>query len=248
MSKTLKIGELAKATGLTVRTLHHYDDIGLLKPSIRTEAGHRLYTASDVKRLQTIVSLQSIQFSLKDIKSALEQDSDAFEHALDEHVKRLESELAHKQALYNRLSQLQYRIKANEEVSLEDYVKNIEVIVMYEKYYSQEQIEELRNRDAQLSEAEKQKVHEDWMNLFEGFKKAYAEKLEVTDPKVIRLGELANEYTKAFTGGDPNMEQSHQKMYQTEGGSNVLAQHGVDMPQEVFEFMAKAMGAAKAKS
>ena len=42
--KALKVGELAKRTGLTIRTLHHYDEIGLLKPSLHTESGYRLYT------------------------------------------------------------------------------------------------------------------------------------------------------------------------------------------------------------
>ena len=52
--EALKVGELAKRTGLTVRTLHHYDEIGLLKPSLHTESGHRLYTARDVARLQQV--------------------------------------------------------------------------------------------------------------------------------------------------------------------------------------------------
>ena len=44
----LKVGELAKQTGLTVRALHHYDDIGLLQPSVRSDAGYRLYTRKDI--------------------------------------------------------------------------------------------------------------------------------------------------------------------------------------------------------
>jgi DNA-binding transcriptional MerR regulator len=50
--EALKVGELAQRTGLTVRTLHHYDAIGLLRPSLHTEAGYRLYTAGDIARLQ----------------------------------------------------------------------------------------------------------------------------------------------------------------------------------------------------
>ena len=46
--EALKVGELAKRTGLTIRTLHHYDEIGLLKPSLHTEAGYRLYTGRDI--------------------------------------------------------------------------------------------------------------------------------------------------------------------------------------------------------
>ena len=54
-----RVGELARRTGLSVRALHHYDAIGLLEPSLRTEAGHRLYAGEDVSRLQQIQSLQN---------------------------------------------------------------------------------------------------------------------------------------------------------------------------------------------
>src|SRR6476620_1521247 len=61
--EALRVGELAKRTGLTVRTLHHYDEIGLLKPSLHT--GYRLYTATDVARLQQVLSLRQLGFSLE---------------------------------------------------------------------------------------------------------------------------------------------------------------------------------------
>lgn len=54
----LKIGELAKRTGLTVRTLHHYDAIDLLSPSARTDAGYRLYNQNDVARLHQIQAMR----------------------------------------------------------------------------------------------------------------------------------------------------------------------------------------------
>lgn len=61
LSNRLKVGQLAKRTGLTVRTLHHYEDVGLLTPSARTESGHRLYGTREVIRLQQIVSLRQVQ-------------------------------------------------------------------------------------------------------------------------------------------------------------------------------------------
>ena len=67
-----KVGALAKATGLTVRALHHYDHIGLLSPSMRTAAGHRLYTADDVTRLYRIRLLRGLGFPLEQIASVLE--------------------------------------------------------------------------------------------------------------------------------------------------------------------------------
>jgi DNA-binding transcriptional MerR regulator len=59
-----KIGELARRTGLTVRTLHHYDEIGLLSPAERSDGGHRVYDEADVQRLYRIVSLRSLGFPL----------------------------------------------------------------------------------------------------------------------------------------------------------------------------------------
>jgi MerR family transcriptional regulator, thiopeptide resistance regulator len=65
-----KVGELARRTGLTVRALHHYDDIGLLHPSVRSDAGYRLYNAADIERLHTVQALQHLGLSLNDIQKA----------------------------------------------------------------------------------------------------------------------------------------------------------------------------------
>lgn len=67
----LKVGELARRTGLSIRALHHYDEIGLLKPSAHTASGHRLYTAADIARLHHILSLKQLGFSLEEIAGTL---------------------------------------------------------------------------------------------------------------------------------------------------------------------------------
>ena len=56
--EALKVGELARRTGLTVRTLHHYDAIGLLRPSERSESGYRLYGDADMRRLYRIIAMR----------------------------------------------------------------------------------------------------------------------------------------------------------------------------------------------
>jgi DNA-binding transcriptional MerR regulator len=66
------VGELAAQTGLTVRTLHHYDEIGLARPSRRTAAGHRRYTAADVRRLHRVVALRGFGFPLPEIAALLD--------------------------------------------------------------------------------------------------------------------------------------------------------------------------------
>src|SRR5690242_21744766 len=73
--KHWKIGELARATGLTVRTLHHYDEIGLLVPSERTQAGYRLYGEQDGRRLYEIRALRDLGIPLVEIPAALAGDS-----------------------------------------------------------------------------------------------------------------------------------------------------------------------------
>jgi DNA-binding transcriptional MerR regulator len=87
--QALRVGELARRTGLTVRTLHHYDAIGLLKPSLHTEAGYRLYTAGDVARLQQVRSLRQLGFSLDEIRDCLDRPDFAPLEVISLHVARL---------------------------------------------------------------------------------------------------------------------------------------------------------------
>lgn len=70
-----KVGELAKVTGITVRALHHYDQIRLLVPSLHSDAGHRLYSGKDIARLQQIISLKQLGFSLDEIGELLDNPS-----------------------------------------------------------------------------------------------------------------------------------------------------------------------------
>ncbi|MEV5960915.1 MerR family transcriptional regulator [Kribbella sp. NPDC051952] len=70
--RTWKVGELAEATGLSVRTLHHYDEIGLLRPSGRSTSGHRQYDAADVRRLHLIVAVRGFGLSLTEVGQVLD--------------------------------------------------------------------------------------------------------------------------------------------------------------------------------
>ncbi len=71
MTSGIKVGELARRTGVSVRTLHYYDEIRLLSPSGHTASGHRLYTTREPRRLQQIVSLRQLGFSLEEIRVAV---------------------------------------------------------------------------------------------------------------------------------------------------------------------------------
>jgi DNA-binding transcriptional MerR regulator len=83
----MNIGELAAAGGVTVRTLHHWDAVGLLVPSGRTAAGYRSYDASDLERLQQVLTYRELGFGLEEIKALLDDPSvDALDHLRRQHA------------------------------------------------------------------------------------------------------------------------------------------------------------------
>ncbi|HTN87073.1 MAG TPA: MerR family transcriptional regulator, partial [Sorangium sp.] len=88
-SAPLKVGELASQTGLSVRTLHYYEEVGLLSPSHRTASGHRLYSAGDVARLQQIKSLRELGFSLEQIAGCLDRQRFSPLQTIELHLSRL---------------------------------------------------------------------------------------------------------------------------------------------------------------
>ena len=106
MSNCLKIGELAKQTGLSIRTLHYYDEVGLLVPSHRSEADHRLYSDQDIIRLQQILSLRQLGFSLSEIQDCLERPEFSLPQVIDLHRSRLRDQIALSQTLLTRLNGL----------------------------------------------------------------------------------------------------------------------------------------------
>src|SRR5580704_14077696 len=102
--QTWKVGALAKVTGLTVRALHYYDDIGLLRPSRRTTAGHRLYGADDVARLYRISLLRRLGFPLEQITNVLEDPEWQLPTAIDRHLADTQNRAAIATRLCSRLA------------------------------------------------------------------------------------------------------------------------------------------------
>jgi DNA-binding transcriptional MerR regulator len=102
-----RIGEVAAATGLTVRALRHYDEIGLLAPSGRSEAGYRLYADEDVRRLYRIVAFRRLGFALGEIGALLDGDSAGdLRPLIRAQLERLEAEVALRSRLRARLERL----------------------------------------------------------------------------------------------------------------------------------------------
>jgi DNA-binding transcriptional MerR regulator len=163
--EALKVGELARRTGLTIRTLHHYDDIGLLKPSLHTEAGHRLYTARDIARLQQVISLRQLGFSLEEVRDCLNRADFSPLELIRLHVARLRERIELQRKLCERLEAIAAHLRAAGEVSADEFLRTIEVMTMMEKLYTPEQMKQLEEIGKQVGPEEIRAVEEAWTVL-----------------------------------------------------------------------------------
>ena len=101
------VNEVSKLTGVSVRTLHHYDAIGLLRPTRVTEAGYRLYDDMALARLHQILLLRELEFPLKDIKAILDASGYDAGEALEKQIRLLELRKAHLEGLIAHARQIQ---------------------------------------------------------------------------------------------------------------------------------------------
>ena len=101
------VKQVSELTGVSVRALHHYDAVGLLKPTRVTEAGYRLYDDTALGRLQTILLFRELEFPLKEIRAIL--DNPAFDPALalEQQIRLLELRREHLDRLISHARQLQ---------------------------------------------------------------------------------------------------------------------------------------------
>jgi len=95
----LTVGDIARLAGVTVRTLHHYDALGLVVPGERTDAGYRLYRRPDVERLQEVLFFRELGFSLEQIKEIVARPSYHRAAALERHRALLEHRVSHLQSM-----------------------------------------------------------------------------------------------------------------------------------------------------
>jgi DNA-binding transcriptional MerR regulator len=244
---TWKVGELARRTGLSVRTLRYYDGIGLLSPSRYSEGGHRLYTAEDIVRLQRIKSLRALGFTLREIREFLDGPEVPLEQVIGLHLARLREKIELQRRLCDRLEAVAARLRSGEEVSSERFVETVmEVIEMSErlnKYYTPEQLEYLERRRNEVGEERIRESQAEWAELMEQVR---AEMEAGTDPSDERVQALAVRWmglVGEFTGGDSGVERSLGNMWQQE--ENI---HGVDTAEarKLGEYVSRALAAGDA--
>jgi DNA-binding transcriptional MerR regulator len=142
----LKIGELARRTGLTVRALRHYEDIALLVPSERSDGGYRLYGRNDVARLYRIQALRRLDLPLADIKGLLDNPAGGISEVVARQVAQLDREIMQATALRTHLLDVQGQLRASEEPGIDDWLLALESMVAGSKYLSDDEQRRLRTQ------------------------------------------------------------------------------------------------------
>ena len=229
-----KIGELAKRTGLTVRTLHHYDEIRLLSPVERSDGGHRVYGEADVRRLYRIVSLRSLGFPLDAIAAALDHENFDPRAAVEDHLARLEAQMEQQRELQARLRRLLERLDTD------DFLTTIEEMTMRQRYYTTEQLVQLEQRRQALGEEAIRDVEREWAEIFATLRAEMDAATDPADPKLRPLAERGRELVVMFTGGDPGIMISLKRMWENEDPQKVS--HGM-VDAEVWAYYGKVQEA-----
>ena len=181
MGRIYRVGEFAELTKVSVRTLHHYDHIGLLRPSAYSEGGHRLYSEEDLLRLHQILTLRYLGFSLKEIGELLDRpDFDLVasmqiqRNVLRDRISELETiEAALAELVDNRLETGQWRWDLVVEASTSVQGRRIQKGREMEKYYTPEQIKQFEELGNRVGPEAIKEIERKWTELFADINASY---------------------------------------------------------------------------
>lgn len=126
----MKIGEFAKRSGVTVKTLLHYDKIGLLQPSLKTQAGYRIYCDEDFIKLQQIITLKFIGLSLEEIKQLINEKNQNIENIISVQTRALEEKKKHIETVITALNKAEKQIQNNSFLEVQQLIDIIKITNM----------------------------------------------------------------------------------------------------------------------
>ncbi|WP_170311489.1 MerR family transcriptional regulator [Vallitalea okinawensis] len=129
-SKLYTVGEFSKKAGVTIRTLRYYDKIGLLTPTTHNDIGHRLYNNSDFQKLQRIITLKFVGFSLSDIQNVMASPDTSIEETLKMQKKILLEKREHITMVINAINETSNMLKEDQHFEWEKFINIIQVINM----------------------------------------------------------------------------------------------------------------------
>lgn len=197
----LKVGQLAKQICLSVRTLHHYDEIGLLSPSVRTDAGHRLYNTKDISCLHRIQALKQLGLSLQQIAEIIQANSQPLPEIIAQQITNLEREMEQAAQLRIKLIRLQNSLQTGNEPDMTSWLDTLALMNVYEKYLTVEEIEELNNHAL----AVKHEIEYDWPEMVKKLQFIMDQKIPADAEEVTDFVILWTEMLDRLVGHNPNL-------------------------------------------
>lgn len=216
MSRTYQPHEFARRAGVTIRALHHYDRLGLLKPSGHTTAGYRLYTDRDFVRLEQIVALKFIGFPLNQIRDLLNRKNADLAATLRQQRQIIAGKRDHLDRAVRAIEKAEQIVSSGEPHDWESFRKIIEVIQMQtrkdwmKKYYTEEQLANLNRRWS--PEVQAQAEH-DWKALIQDVEAAIARNEDPAGQIGRQLAARRRNLLLQFTGGDPGIAQGLKNLF-----------------------------------
>ena len=214
-----QVNEFAQVAGVTVRTLHHYDRIGLLKPGGYSSGGYRLYRKHDLVRLQQIVTLKFIGFSLTQIKQLLDSNSFDLGVALNQQREILAEKRLQLDQAVTAIEKAAALLATNDEPDWQAFKRIIEVINMQnnmdwtKKYYSEDAQNKIAERAQTIPPEVIEKAQNDWATLITEVEQAVVEGVSPTSDRAAALATRWRELIRGFTGGDAEIQSGLNKMY-----------------------------------
>ncbi len=243
-----RVKEFARIAGVTVRTLHFYDQAGLFKPAALTETGHRLYEEADLLRLQQILTLKTMGFSLREIREVLENPRYAVRRSLEIQKQAIDRKIAHLQQISSAMAQV---LASDTPPDLHQIQQMIEGITMSEKnewvkhYYSDEQMAYLQERAALYTPEQMQQVQQEWEAVYAGLK---ANRDKAPDhPDVQHYAAKWVELVGMFTGGNTSVGQSLSRMYADMEKMTPAERQQLPEPMQSFDMDLFQFGCAAAE-
>ncbi len=241
MSRTYQPHEFAKRAGVTIRALHHYDRLGLLKPSGRTAAGYRLYTDRDLVRLEQIVALKFIGFPLSQIRELFSRKDLDVTAMLRQQRQIIADKREHLDRAIRAIERAEQALASGEQTDWEPFRKIIEVIQMQtrkdwmKKYYTEEQLNDLRKRWSPEVQAESERG---WSELIRDVEAAIARGESPDSETGRKLAERRQKLLDMFTGGDPGIKANLQRLFADK--ANWPETYKIPYSQDVNQFLCDA--------
>jgi MerR family transcriptional regulator, thiopeptide resistance regulator len=245
-----KVQEFAELAGVTVRALHHYDRVGLLKPTSRTGSSYRLYSEADLARLEQIVVLKFLGMPLREIRDLLSDES-SLELALCRQQKVLTEKRRNLEQAIMAIRNAERSLQSEGRPDWKLFKRVIQEIEMQnttdwsKRYYSDEAKSKIEERAKLWSPELQEQVTKDWDQLFADIRASLGE-----DPASPKAQELAARWTtlvSGFTGGDPEVKKGLNAMYADRENWPAQQKERVAMPPEIWNFIQKAFAAGTAK-